>query len=115
MELNFDDFLDQTNFNPPEDSSFGGILDSGGSALLTSGNPYAMAAGSVERLVSKIASLVGRGRQEADQIVPLQNQLNNDVFAPVSAEMENPSTSVERLQQLRTWLKQSMDAFLKFI
>lgn len=110
MEL---DFLSQ--FNPEAGSGANGLLDATSNALLGSGNPYAMAAGAVTKFGAEISNMFGKGRREADAIVPIQNQLDDEILKPVGAELQDPSTPLDRLIELRGYLKQGLDQFEAFL
>jgi len=73
--------------------------------------------GSVADLVtqafSKLFSLVRAGAREANQIVPVQNQVA-DLLDLAHIEAEDPATSIQRLRELRQQLVEAGRAFNDF-
>lgn len=85
-------------------------------ALMESGDPYAMAAGAAAKAVAQIVSSlgIGTGRNEADRIVPYQNQLNA-LLVTANNAMSNASVPADRLLQIRAVVVESTESFRVYI
>jgi len=77
-----------------------------------SGNPFAIAGASALKGFKSIINEFGRGRREADVIVPVQNRMWSVIKA---ADDEAPMAGMERLVQLRDLVYQTWDDFEKWV
>lgn len=94
---------------PGTAGTIGGIAN-GALSGFAEGGPAGALAGGLQSGLSSILSLIGRGRKEADIIVPVQNQLG-EFLAAVNSQMLNPDITVRELDAL---YQAVIDAYTQF-
>jgi len=71
----------------------------------------------IQNIIVKIESLlgIGMGRREADEIVPIQNEIVRDVIAPAVAAMQDYRISYEEMAMLWANVKAAERSWLEFL
>ena len=90
-------------------------FDQFSNSLIASGDPYAMAAGAVMKSINQMVSSlgIGTGRNEADRIVPYQNELHKLLI--VANDAMGAGASAARLNDLKHAVETASIDFQNYI
>lgn len=81
--------------------------------VINTANAYSNPVSAVINFAGRIFSSIRAGAREANQIVPVQNQVG-DLLAQVNQRIQDPATTVEELQAMRQTVIDAGDAFNQF-